>query len=1359
MINLYKKDATNFENNGLGSLDQNIINPEISWVDNGAFTLEFKYPLFAKHGKEIENSSIIKCNDADGSNLFFVYKITPSMGIVHVLCYQMSYKLAFNSINDTFIVEKNGQLALNQMSNATQYQHQFKFFSDIQTLASSRVVRKNPIEFLLDTSLDNCFLNRWGGHIVRQNFNISVNTAYGSNKGYVIRHKKDLKGFEAQFDESTVITRIRPLGYDGLLLPEIYVDSNLVSSYPEPRIQQFEYSNVKVAEKAGDEGFATKELAYAELRRLAKLEFSKNKVDVPDFSAKVSFVNLKDTDEYRYLQSLKAIKTGDTVKVVHAEDGFEISAQMVEYKYNPLNNSYISITLGNYSKSFTSTVSKVSAMQEKLDKVATQSQNAWTAANGKNTVYSLSSFPQITSNSAEGDLLYLKNGDKIELWILEKVNGKLQWVLQVSDATQEELKAQIKDAQKDIADAVKSVNDAVDKANQNIKEIGELDVKLIDTKELTNKAIGDAAKAIADAKTAYNQATENTGKLVTVNQEIDKVKGSITQKVSQTDFDKSLGRITQAESSITQNANAITQKVSKTDVENILTGKAYATKSELTQTSDSLTSTISGVKVEVDKKASQTQVTQLSQDLSGFKTTVSSTNTGLTNESLITTKMMKDTTLVNPSFNTMPMVEVPVTNGETYTVSTNQPWEANAAHVFFIRATDTQPISGINGVYDGKSITLPALSDKIYIVFRNQNFLNRFINGQYWIRVSKTVIGQSQITSQIAQSATDITSSVQSWTNGRLNGYSTIKQTDDSIISAVSGVNAKFRENLISNSDFRNDGSSWGMTANANPAYNRITKNDSWYSQLPKTKPTKYIRFEYAKLDADKWIVSTISNPSDYVGTQLRFSTYYYGNSTPENGFEFYSRVTYDGKAIYFNAGTSNAYGKLGGWNRIDFLADLSKFTNPSLLTDINLSFRVKGATKSSGNVSFTGFMVTEDGNLYDWSYDYSANPSYSQIVQLNDQITSKVSVGEMNSQITQLKNDINLRIVEKGTVTSQINLESGKALISANQILLNADNVKFSGSAFIPSAFIQNLTADKINTGTLNAGNINVINLNALSITSGTLNSDRIGANSITADKIKATSLDLFSDDAYTNVRADGMRIQGKAQIVFGNWRDSSNTLRATQGVYIGGIGGGTKHMAFTRSNGSTFMLRAENGMDYGTNQNVSLNQLNIYDNVQFWESARVHGNLINEGYIAMGGGMQEASIQYDKNAATMNFRIPGGRSGSYYWFNQKVTSAGSFDSASRLSLKNVKGNYQGSALDDICKTDIVEYSYKNSPEDKQLSPIIDDVNTDKQYHLPDVITDGKTVNLYAMTSLSWLAIKELNKKIEQLEQKLKEK
>ncbi|MDV2618059.1 hypothetical protein RZO27_02815, partial [Lactococcus lactis] len=134
----------------------------------------------------------------------------------------------------------------------------------------------------------------------------------------------------------------------------------------------------------------------------------------------------------------------------------------------------------------------------------------------------------------------------------------------------------------------------------------------------------------------------------------------------------------------------------------------------------------------------------------------------------------------------------------------------------------------------------------------------------------------------------------------------------------------------------------------------------------------------------------------------------------------------------------------------------------------------------------------------------------------------------------------------------------------------------------------------------------------------------------------------------------------------------------------------------------------------------------------------------------------LQEASIQYDKASATLAFRVPGGRSGSAFWFNQNVNAAGSFNSTSLLSLKDVKGGYQGNALEDILHTDIVEYSYKNNPKARQLSPIIDDVNKIKQFTLPDIINDGKTVNLYAMSSLSWLAIQELVKKLENVEEKI---
>lgn len=432
MITLYNKNETDFSHNGIGSLDNAIISPSIHWVDNGTFTLEFKYPLLAKHGSEIENSSIIKANDAETENLFFVYKLTPNMGYIHVFCYQISYKLAFNSINDTFIVDKNGQQALTQLSNSTQYPHNFTFTSDIATVASSRIVRKNPIEILLDSSLDQSFINRWGGHIIRHKFNIAMNSAYSNtNENYTIRHRKDLKGYEAVIDESTVTTRIRPVGYDGLMLPEIFVDSPLINSYPEPRIQEFEYSKVKVKQKVEDEeGFDTIQEAYAELRRLSKLEFSDKKVDVPRASYKVEFVALQDTEEYKDLNSLTKLKTGDTVTVLHQEDGLNITAQVVEYTYNPLTNHYINITLGNFQKTFSSTVSKL--VDDKVKDVTEVAETALVSANNKSKITHGTVEPM---NPKTGDSWVRPNPNDISetQWLI--FDGE-KWVTEMDSATQ-----------------------------------------------------------------------------------------------------------------------------------------------------------------------------------------------------------------------------------------------------------------------------------------------------------------------------------------------------------------------------------------------------------------------------------------------------------------------------------------------------------------------------------------------------------------------------------------------------------------------------------------------------------------------------------------------------------------------------------------------------------------------------------------------------------------------------------------------------------------------------------------------------------------------------------------------------------
>ena len=78
-------------------------------------------------------------------------------------------------------------------------------------------------------------------------------------------------------------------------------------------------------------------------------------------------------------------------------------------------------------------------------------------------------------------------------------------------------------------------------------------------------------------------------------------------------------------------------------------------------------------------------------------------------------------------------------------------------------------------------------------------------------------------------------------------------------------------------------------------------------------------------------------------------------------------------------------------------------------------------------------------------------------------------SEGATESEITQLRDDINLR-VKSGDLLSQINIEAGRTLIQSNKIYFDADSFVMSpnSKAFIPSAFITNLSADKITTGTL---------------------------------------------------------------------------------------------------------------------------------------------------------------------------------------------------------------------------------------------------------------------------------------------------
>ncbi len=369
LITLYKPNETDFTHNGIGILDNNIYEAEIEEILNGVYTLRFKYPLFAPHGLEIDGQYLIKAPTPDGNQLFRVANPHPTNGELQVFCYHIFYDLTDNFIEDTNIVDKTGVSAIAQIKNNLQYTTKFDFFSDITKVNNSRLVRKNPVEVLLDNGQDNSFLNRWGGELLRDNFNVRMLNARGLDRGVVIQHKKDLLGYEADIDWQSPITKIMPQGANELLLPEKYVTSPLVNKYVNPKIRKIEFPNVKakVGEYANDEDAIPLPEALDKLRAEAKAMFEVQHVDQPLAIYKIKFQELSQTEEYKDFAVMQRVYMGDTVTVQHLDEGIDVKAKVVSYKYDPLNKEYTDITIGNYKQSFADVGNKVDKLKEDVD--------------------------------------------------------------------------------------------------------------------------------------------------------------------------------------------------------------------------------------------------------------------------------------------------------------------------------------------------------------------------------------------------------------------------------------------------------------------------------------------------------------------------------------------------------------------------------------------------------------------------------------------------------------------------------------------------------------------------------------------------------------------------------------------------------------------------------------------------------------------------------------------------------------------------------------------------------------------------------------------------------------------------------
>ena len=353
LIRLYEQDTTDFSNNGL-----KILNPTSAKITRNL--IEYTYQLELTHlldekGMMLTEERILGYN----GQYFRISSIRRNLKEVSVIAKHIFFDLNKNFIEDINIKDKTGSMALSHILGGTSYPHSFSATSDIDTVASSRLVRKNVVSALIGDT-DNSFINRWGGELDIDGFTFKLNEQIGKDDGYTIRYGKNLTGLDLQLNMLEVVTRIRPVGFDGIEIDGLYVDSPYIDNYALPIIKEIKYENVKwtgspnYEEREDDDSYIYDNLAEAQAKliELATNEFIVNEIDLPKTTINIEFIELSKTEEYKHLKFLQNINIGDTVHIYHKPLDINLKSRCIEYVYDCILNKYETITLGSYTKNF-----------------------------------------------------------------------------------------------------------------------------------------------------------------------------------------------------------------------------------------------------------------------------------------------------------------------------------------------------------------------------------------------------------------------------------------------------------------------------------------------------------------------------------------------------------------------------------------------------------------------------------------------------------------------------------------------------------------------------------------------------------------------------------------------------------------------------------------------------------------------------------------------------------------------------------------------------------------------------------------------------------------------------------------------
>lgn len=356
MIKLFGITDTSFTSNG----DKIIIplRAKVHKEDNGSFYLDLETDL--SYVEYLTEGRIVVAPTPQGEQAFRVGNVQKTKSKLSTRCYHLFYDSENYLIQDSNVVDKNCNDALDHLNMATDNTSPFTTLSDVTTISSYRCVRTSLYEAI------KVVLERWGGHLVRDNFTIKIMNEIGQDNGVTIRYAKNLKEITSEENWDNVVTKLLPVGKDGILLnaldssANVYLQSEIQYSIPYTKTVSFE-QDIDEQNYVDDEGNfdeqAYQQALINDLTYQAQAYLNVNCVPEVNYTLKANIEKITDI--------------GDTIEVIDNRLGINLMTNVISFDYDCILGKYTEIEFGNFKQKLSNLINNITSAADKVINEAT----------------------------------------------------------------------------------------------------------------------------------------------------------------------------------------------------------------------------------------------------------------------------------------------------------------------------------------------------------------------------------------------------------------------------------------------------------------------------------------------------------------------------------------------------------------------------------------------------------------------------------------------------------------------------------------------------------------------------------------------------------------------------------------------------------------------------------------------------------------------------------------------------------------------------------------------------------------------------------------------------------------------------